>query len=289
MMADENQSSTSSTATETNSKPLREDETEEKVVKSESELSNQNKIPNGLSNGYAKHADVPDNNANHIHENTELETRAVASVDADHENNNSADSLEEDNIEDFAEQKTYTSNMEQALVMTEVKEVTSSETVVSTTTVQEVFETQESISQETKVEEVVTSRSSDEHHTEMVETVEVQKNAEFTTAAVKEEISVVNEQNTEEKELTKESIEDSVFMAEESVTTHVEASAVEENKIAYESVSDKIIIPDVSEDDNDGFVRVEECLPKDDNPDELLDLPEINDEQNSIDPSSNGK
>lgn len=289
MMADENQSSTSSTATETNSKPLREDETEEKVVKSESELSNQNKIPNGLSNGYAKHADVPDNNANHIHENTELETRAVASVDADHENNNSADSLEEDNTEDFAEQKTYTSNMEQALVMTEVKEVTSSETVVSTTTVQEVFETQESISQETKVEEVVTSRSSDEHHTEMVETVEVQKNAEFTTAAVKEEISVINEQNTEEKELTKESIEDSVFMAEESVTTHVEASAVEENKIAYESVSDKIIIPDVSEDDNDGFVRVEECLPKDDNPDELLDLPEINDEQNSIDPSSNGK
>lgn len=288
MMADENQSSTSSAAIETNSKPLREDETEEKVVKSESELSNQNKIPNGLSNGYAKHSDVPDSNANHIHENTELETRVVTSVDADHENNNSADSLEEDNTEDFVEQKTYTSNMEQALVMTEVKEVASSETVISTTTVQEVLETQESISQETKVEEVITSSSSVDHHTEIIETVEVQKNAEITTAAVKEEISVT-EQNSEEKQLTKEPVEDSVFIAEESITTHVEETVVEENKSATESVLDKIIIPDVSEDDNDGFVRVEECLPKDDNTDELLDLPEENDEQHSIDPSSNGK
>lgn len=287
MMADENQSSSSSAAIETNAKPLREDESEEKVVKSESESNNLEKIPNGISNGYVKHSDVPDSNANHIHENNELTKKDVSSVDADHENNNSADSLEEDNTDDFVEEKTYTSNMEQALIMTEVKEVASSETIVSTTTVQEVFETQESISHETKVEEVVSTNSSNDHHAEIVETTEMQQSTEYITSTV-QEVSV-HEQNIEIKEMTKESADDSVFVSEENANNHTEEITIEENKSAYESVSDKLILPDVSQDDDDGFVRVEECLPKDDNTDEPLDLPEDNDEQNSIDPSSNGK
>lgn len=277
MMADDNQSSSPSTTAETNSKPLLEEETEEKVVKGEIEMNNQHKMSNGLSNGFVKHSDEPDSNANHIHESVEKAKCESQSADADHENNNSADSLEEDNVEDYIEQKTYTSNLEQALIITEVKEVASSETLVSTTAVEEMTESRE-IQMETRTEEVITSSTTEEHQTEAVETVEVQKTEELVTKAVEGHVT-----SSEEKSGEKEAVQETVSGSDEiPSSTQVEETVVLEHKSTFESVSDKIVIPDVSQgdDDDDGFVRVEECLPKDDNADVPLDLPEDHDEQN---------
>lgn len=286
MMADENQSSSPSIAAETNSKPLLEEESEEKVSKGDSE-SNQHKMSNGLSNGFVKHSDVPDRNANHIRENPEQDIKEAKSMDADHENNNSADSLEEDNIEDYTQQKTYTSNLEQALVMTEVKEVSAEVTSETVAKVEKVSELQETTQLEIKVEELVTSTS--ELSIKVIETVEVQEIEESGAAVAEEQISS-SEEKTGEIEPAKEAIQEAVSVSEESTSP---APVPKECKNKSDSISDKIVIPDVCEDDEgDGFVSVEECLPKDDNADEPLDLPGDQDEQNSIDhdvPSSNGK
>lgn len=276
MMADENQSSSSSIAAETNSKPLPEEETEEKVTKSDSESINQHK----MSNGFVKHVEMEnaDSNANHI-QSSENEGKGAPPVDADHENNNSADSLEEDNNDDFVEEKTYTSNFEQAFVMTQVKEVTS-ETHVNTTTVEETRETEEIIKVE--AQEIVTTTSKLEHQSENIEQIEIEK-LQDSAAAVEEQV-IPADDNTEEKESVKESSEiDSV--CEESIASTVpEETVIQERHETFECLSEKTVHNEVRsiEDDDDGFVPVEECLPKDDNADEEVDIPEAHCEESNM-------
>lgn len=284
MMSDDNQSSSSSSVPETNAKPLKEEDTEEKVVKSESESSNHS---HKMTNGFVKH-DEPDSNANHIHESAEKVKSEVRSAEADNENNNSADSLEEDNVEDCEEQKTYTSSLEQALVMTQVEEV-SSETQITTTTtvVEKVHETEETV-HKAETKEITSAITVEEHRTEKIEAGDVKKIEESSTAA---EVEVPSAETTVvEKDIIKEAVQEVAEANEESlVPTPAEESIIQDHQNKQESLSDKLIIPD-AEGDGDGFVRVEECLPKDDNPDEPLDIPGEHDEHCVEDtPSSNGK
>lgn len=292
MMSDDNQSSSPSTVAET--KPQPEEETEEKVQKSESEPS-----PQKMSNGFTKHIDsnVPDSNANHIHEcngNVVRET-SISTIDADQENNNnSADSLEEDN-NDFVEEKTYTSSLEQAFVMKEVKEVTAetTTTVSSTTTaVEEVRETQiETTQSETTqsetTQEVVVSKTEEEHHTQNIETTQIAKSEDCVDNAASVDNSVG------ETEAIKESVQE-VYCEQSTVATAVEETIIKDYQEKLESLSEKMVLLDVKsvEDDEDGFVPVEECLPKEDNPDEEVDLPTEHFEQSieepEIAPSTNG-
>lgn len=272
MMADDNQSSPSSITIET--KPVPEEGKEEVVMTTNGE--SETKPDHKLSNGSAKiiqSDNVEDTNANHIHEEETIKKVVEDQVKiqnggADHDNNNCADSLEEDNADDYVEEKTYTSETSLVMKSDTVEEVKTEE-VVQTTTVEEHF------SEEVSKKEIVVV----EDETLTSDAV-VEDNVDGITTVQETIVSVIS--SVEQISSTESEVVEKIVVAESKTIEDVEdetaASKVEihQEEQAKESIDNKCIkaleIPDCTDEDGDGFVRIEECLPIGDNSEDIHDV-----------------
>ncbi|XP_054706834.1 uncharacterized protein LOC129216642 [Uloborus diversus] len=274
MMADDNQSSPSSTVTEQkSSKPLSEEENEEKIseTKSESETKVEQKISNGFAKPIENNNCENDGNANHIQEKPvengiSTVSSSIPNSDADQDNNNSADSLEEDNAEEYNEEKTYTSKLEQTLVVKEVKET--SESVADSTTV-EVKSTKETeVASEAPVASETADVPAEETVPEKVDVVDQPDSTE--NAAEVSEVSSsaeVHEKNEVVSESVQEIITQEVITTSSSVTVKSHEQELVE---AFAQAQVKgIEVPDPVDDDGDGFVRLAECIPQVDSSEDI--------------------
>ncbi|XP_035216923.1 probable GPI-anchored adhesin-like protein PGA55 isoform X2 [Stegodyphus dumicola] len=287
MMADENQSSSSSTVAETTTKPVQEDDNEEKVAKSKSESDTnlQPKMANGVAKPIEDSKVEENDSANIIHDEEIVKSSEAApvapSAEVDHENNNSADSLEEDNNnDDFVEEKTYTSKLETSLVTKQVTQV-STETVVHSTTVEEqhISETvQESVQAEACSYQTVTSAVTSTTFEKCdSREAEINSSEPESLSAPSEEVVSSTQEVITEREVNSETSEEIVVHEETITSTSEEVIHQQEvvETVTYEPIKSQKPEPEklTAEDEDDGFVRVEECLPQPDSTEDVQDLP----------------
>ncbi|GFR12261.1 uncharacterized protein TNCT_484661 [Trichonephila clavata] len=296
MMADDNQSSPSSTVAEKPSiKPSQEEGKEEMVAKINSE--SETKPDHQMSNGFAKSVDSNDteeSNANHIeevdtkvhidekalkeevkaHEEVDVlhqektkaqenEAQQIQKVDADHDNNNSVDSLEVDNTDDYVEEKTYTSELETSLVMKQPGDATNEVEVHSAKTEEQIPEQPKE--KESVMEEPVIATSESDKAEEVDVVTKAEEPIATATTTVEEQPSSTEKVTTEIETITQTS--EKVEVHEEVITSKFAMDVTQHAEEKSEMVSNENQIKtmeieqNVNEDD-DGFVRVEECLPK---------------------------
>ncbi|XP_055924352.1 uncharacterized protein DDB_G0284459-like isoform X1 [Argiope bruennichi] len=285
MMADDNQSSPSSTIVEksTLTQPTEEGK-EEAVVKTNSEA--ETKHDHKMSNGFAKSVEcngTEDGDAKPAHEEEvkahENETQAPAQrVEADHDNNNCIDSLEPVNTDDYVEEKTYTSELETSLVMKQPEENPTSKgeadttQVTEQTPVEEVKEKEILVESETVVPEIKSEEQADaavkgEEQVDAAIKVEehiaadAEKTPEVQASSTEKDTSEndINSMSFEKVELHEEVVTSTSIITTEEVHHQEE---VKETTTICESQPKSLEVEKNASDDDDGFVRVEECLPK---------------------------
>ncbi|KFM69737.1 hypothetical protein X975_23445, partial [Stegodyphus mimosarum] len=285
MMADENQSSSSSTVAETTTKPVQEDDNEEQVAKSKSESDTnlQPKMANGVAKPIEDNKVEETGSTNSIHEEQAVKSSEVspvaATTEVDHENNNNADSLDEDNNnDDYIEEKTYTSKLETSLVTKQVTQV-STETVVHSTTVEEQHVSeivQESLQAEACSDQTVTSTVTSTTFEKCdSQEAEINSNEPESLSAPSEEVVSSTEEVITEREVHSGTSEE-IVVHEETITS-ASQEVIHQQEVVETVTEGPVKRPEperlVAEDDDDGFVRVEECLPQPDSTEDVQDLP----------------
>ncbi|KAG8188034.1 hypothetical protein JTE90_009908 [Oedothorax gibbosus] len=269
MMADDNQSSPSSITIET--KPALEEGKEEGVTTatSESETKSEAKLSNGSAKAI-ENDNAEDTNANHIRldeaKKNEEDGHATIQNGETHHDNNCADSLEEDNVEEYVESKIYTSETSLVMKSESVSEVKTEE-IVQTTTVEE--HASEEVP-ENKIAEVEIPQSEDVAQ-DSIDGISTLEETTISTTSFVEQVSV-----TESKEVSEKAIADAPENSE-NIEYEAPVSPKTENhheEQPRESLDNKGIkaleIPDCT--DEDGFVRIEECLPIGDNVEDIHDV-----------------
>ncbi|GFW31872.1 uncharacterized protein TNCV_5040411 [Trichonephila clavipes] len=310
MMADDNQSSPSSTVAEkTSTKPSQEEGKEEMVAKINSE--SETKPDHQMSNGFAKPVDSNDtkeSNVNHIeevdakvhndekahteevkaHEEVDVfheektkaqenEAQEIQKVDADHDNNNSVDSLEVDNTDDYVEEKTYTSELETSLVMKQPGDATKEVDAHSAKTEEPIPEQPKE--KESVMKEPVIATSESDKAEELDVVTKAEEPIATATTAVEEQTSSTEKVTSETITQTSEKVE----VHEEVITSTSATDVTQHGEEKSEIVSNENQIKtmeieqNVNEDD-DGFVRVEECLPKVENSETVEEVPDASKE-----------
>ncbi|GIY41104.1 uncharacterized protein CDAR_603511 [Caerostris darwini] len=286
MMADDNQTSPSSAVAEKpSSNPKPEEGSEGAVAKTSGESETK------LSNGFAHHEEAKTSEEEQVkvkvkqveaeeevkkisEEDTskvrqEDETQAsVQTADADHDNNNNMDSLEVANQDDYVEEKTYTS--ETCLVMKQAEEQSSA----TPAEVEEVVaKVEEQVTEESK-KEATPEEPAPDTTTQSVEEVDA------TAASVSSEVEKPIETTPQEEPVsstfekiesksegvchTSESAEvhEEVVTSTTTITTMEQVHHSEEESAAKIQTDSLVEVEKSASDDDDGFVRVEECLPK---------------------------
>ncbi|CAL1272339.1 unnamed protein product [Larinioides sclopetarius] len=276
MMADDNQSSPSSTEMEksTPKQPM-EEGNEEAVVKTNSE--GETKHDHKMSNGFAKSIEcngTEDSDVKPVHEENakvhENEAQLPAQhAEADHDNNNCVDSLEAVNTDEYMEEKTYTSELETSLVMKHPEETSKVE--ADTTQVAEQVHL-EAEKENHPVVESETSPPESKSEEQVDAAVKVEEQIVADAGKAPEELVSSIEKDVPENDVNSMSFE-KIEVHEEVVTstsiTNTEEvhhqEEVKEVSSACESQPKTLEVEKNVSDDDDGFVRVEECLPKAEN------------------------
>ncbi|XP_042897365.1 FK506-binding protein 5 [Parasteatoda tepidariorum] len=273
MMADDNQSSPSSTVEE-KSKISVEEVKEDGIIKPSQDNETTKLQSEKIANGHAKTLPesvihMNDTNANHIHEEhhegSEVQaSKTIAPDEEDQENNNSADSLEIDNNNEiYVEEKTYTSELETSLVVKQVTEVTAIPAE----------DHKETIHNETVSDGTVTTTTQGDGQTVINASPEKESNSIVDTR--EEEPSTATLVDTEVVGQAPEKLEESV---QETVSTTKEAhnelvdTSVECDSVAVAPMKG-IDIPTNDDEEGDGFVPLAECLPQEEGFEDTQSIP----------------
>ncbi|GIY97003.1 uncharacterized protein CEXT_718071 [Caerostris extrusa] len=289
MMADDNQTSPSSAVAEKpSSNPKPEEGSEGAVAKTSGESETK------LSNGFAHHEEaktadeeeqvkvkqVESEEVKKINEEDTNKTRqedeaqsSVQTADADHDNNNNMDSLEVTNQDDYVEEKTYTS--ETCLVMKQVEEQQHESSATPAEVEETVAKVEEQVTEESK-KETTTEEPAPDTTTQSVEEVDAAVSASVSSevekpiqAATQEEpVSSTFEKVESETEGVCQTSESAEVHEVVTSTTTTTITTMEQVHHSEEESASKVQTDSLAEveksasDDDDGFVRVEECLPK---------------------------